>query len=96
MEKIFKKRRNFEKATSFRLEYCYCTGDEIEPAYRDFKSVKALAQWESRSRDSAWNMVTLKRLALIDETWEPFATIGKKNITLSDLINIVEDLKSSL
>ena len=95
MAKIFKRRRNFERATSFRLEYCYCTEVERETLHRDFKSFKALAQWESRNEDCTFDMLIGNKLALIDGTWEPFTTIGKKNITRSDLIVLVDYLKSS-
>ena len=94
--KIFKKRRNIERATSFRLEYCYCTGDEVESESRDFKSFKALTQWASRNEECTLNMVLGRKLALIDGIWEPFTAIGKQNVTLSDLIYIVDGLKTSL
>lgn len=93
--KIFKRKRNIERATSYKLEYCFCKGGELKKEFRDFKSIKALAQWELRS-GSYSDFMAIKRLALIDEIWEPFATIGKKSVTLSDLICIVEDLKSSI
>ena len=95
MKKIFKRRRNIERATSFRLEYYYCTGDTTEPGFRDFKTFKALAQWANRNEECTSNMVLGHKFALIDETWEPFTAIGKQNITLSDLMHIVEDLKTS-
>lgn len=94
---IWKRKRNIERATSYRLEYCYCDGGEIEVEHRDFKSAKSLNQWADRNENGDnFAFLILKRLALIDEIWEPYTTIGKKNITLSDLVFIVEDLKSSL
>lgn len=90
----FTRIRNIERATSFRLEYFNCTGDEVETKHRDFKSIKALAQWADRN-DSDLGFLEGRRLALIDEIWEPFTTIGKKTITLSALVKIVDDLKTS-
>lgn len=93
MKRVFKRIRNIERATSFRLEYFNCTGDKIESKNRDFKSIKALAQWVDRN--DYLGFVEQRRLALIDDIWEPFTTIGKKTITLSALVNIVDNLKTS-
>lgn len=93
---MFKRRRNIERATMFRIEYLSYIDDE-KSEYRDFKTAKSLNQWVDRNSSDIALM--LNRFALIDDTWEPYTTIGKKNVTLSELKNEIrrleDDYKSS-
>lgn len=94
--KEFKRKIPIEKAASYRLEYMCYLRDEKQFEYRDFKSLKSLNQWEARNTDEfTIGILSLRKLALLGDEWVPFTTIGKKNITLNELLIIVEDLKYS-
>ena len=85
MKTEYKRRRNIERATSFKVQYSDSL-DVANPLEREFDSQKSMAQWIGRQESSGnFGFMTLKRLALIDGIWEPFAIIGKLSITLSDL-----------
>lgn len=92
--KEFKKRIPFEAATKFRVEYnCYLHGENTLGS-REFNSAKSLAQWADRNdNDNTLGIIILRKLALLGDHWEPYTTIGKKTITLSDLKTIVKDLE---
>lgn len=92
--KEFKKRIPIEDATKFRVEYnCYLHGENTL-GYREFNSAKSLAQWADRNdNDNTLGILMLRKLALLGDHWEPYTTIGKKTITLSDLKIIVRDLE---
>lgn len=93
MKKEYKRRRNIERATSFKVLYTDSM-DVTNPLEREFDSQKSMAQWISRQESGGnFGFMTLKRLALIDGIWEPFAIIGKLSITLSDLENHVNSLR---
>lgn len=96
-QKIFIRRRNIERATRFKVEYlCYLNDDKIIE-FREFNSAKSLNQWENRTdNDSTFGIMILRKLALIDDIWEPYATIGKKTLTLGDLKKIVYDLETTI
>ncbi len=91
MTRKFKPRRNIERATMFKVQYAIVSGGPIEKSEREFGSLKSMRQWMDRNGE-ALGIVILKTLALIMDKWEPFTTIGKKTVTLSDLRAIVEDL----
>ncbi len=97
MGKMFKPRRNIERATSFKVQYTII-GETDEVKEREFDNIKSLRQWIDRN-EGRFDVLILNTLALIMDEWEPFTTIGKKTITLSDLQNIVnrlaEDYKPS-
>lgn len=93
MKKEYKKRRNIERATSFKVQYTDCL-DVCNPLEREFGKQKSMTQWIDRQDMCGdYEFMILKRLALIDDVWEPFAIIGKLSITLSDLENYVSRLR---
>lgn len=92
MMKIFERRRNIERATMFRVEYLSCINDE-KAEYRDFKTIKSLSQWVDRNGSDL--ALILNRFALIDSAWEPYTTVGKKTLTISELKNIVRTLEDA-
>lgn len=63
-----------------------------EVVERVFKSAKTLAQWVDRN-ENGYDFLECRRLALIDEVWEPYTTIGKKTLTLQELRSIVRTLE---
>lgn len=91
--KHLQKRRNIDKATSFKVEYVEYLNDR-KHCERLFNNIKSLNQWIDRN-DNGYTigLCVTRKLALIDGTWEPFTTIGKKTITLSDLKFIVSELE---
>lgn len=90
----FTKRRNIERATSFKVLYVCYLDDGNKIIEREFKSVKSMSQWISRNdNDNTLGIFIVNTLALIDNTWEPFTTIGKKTITLSDLETIIKNIR---
>lgn len=94
MKKEYKKRRNIERATSFKVQYVSYLNDANEVLYREFSNIKSLSQWVARNdNDNTFGIFIINTLALIDDIWEPFTTIGKIIITLSDLETIVRDLR---
>lgn len=93
MMKECKRRRNIERATSFKVLYTDSL-DVSNPLEREFGSQKSMTQWIDRQESGGdYGYMTLKRLALIDGTWEPFAIIGRLSITLSDLEDQVRHLR---
>jgi len=90
--KTFKLRRNIERSTNFKVEYAMLSGDGIEPKDREFKSMQSLAQWVVRN-EAYLGFMEFRRLALIDDVWEPYTTIGKKAMTLSDMKSVVRGLE---
>lgn len=95
--KQLQKRRGIETATVFKVEYiCYLHGDNTV-LNREFQSDKSLSQWIARNdNDNTIGIMILRKLALIDDIWEPYTTIGKKTITLSDLKITVKNLEVSI
>lgn len=93
----FKKRIPFEQATKFRVEYvCYLHND-LPVQSRTFNSAASLAQWVTRNdNDNTFGIKVLRRLALLGDQWEPYTTIGRKTITLTDLRTIVKDLEMTI
>lgn len=92
--KHYTPRRNIERATSFRVDYICYLDDSRKVLTREFSSTKSLEQWVARNdNDTTLGILVLKRRALINDIWEPYTTIGKKTITLSDLKHIVRDLE---
>lgn len=91
MGKAFKRRRNIERATSFKVQYLLFLEDDKSIKEREFNSLKSMSQW--CTRNDTFDSMVIKTLALIDDDWEPFTTIGKKTVTLSDLENIVRNLR---
>lgn len=89
--KSFQRRRNIERATLFKVEY-HCYLDKLKLDSREFNSVKALNQWADRN-DNTIGILIARKLALIDDVWEPFTAIGKKTVTLTELKGIVRDLE---
>lgn len=85
-----KRRRSIERATSFKVWYAEI--GENGTREREFANLKSLRQWIDRNEE-LFDVFVLKTLALIDGEWEPFTTIGKKTISLSDLEHIVRDLR---
>ncbi|MDR2806281.1 MAG: hypothetical protein LBB85_11735 [Dysgonamonadaceae bacterium] len=83
-------RKKIENSTRFKATYMII--GEQSTSYREFASYKAMMQWVERN-DRVFDFFLINKYALINEAWEPFATIGKKNITLSDLKMIVKDLE---
>lgn len=86
-----------EDATLFKVEYaCYLDGDNRVEA-REFKTAKSLTQWADRNdNDNTIGIFILRKLALIDGIWEPYTTIGKQTITLTDLKMVVKDLETTI
>lgn len=92
--KQWTKRRNLERATLFRAEFICYLNTEANVEVREFNSIKSLNQWEDRNdNDNTIGIMVLRKLALIDDVWEPYTTIEKKTITLSDLKTIVRGLE---
>lgn len=93
--KQFTPRRKIEQATRFRIKYVSYLNDPDKVLIREFSNTKSLEQWVDRNdNESTFGILVLKREALIGDTWEPYTTIGKKTITLSDLKRIVNDMES--
>lgn len=92
--KIFERRRNIERATLFKVRYILLLEDAKKIVEREFKCNKSMQQWIARNdNDTTFGIVIVNTLALIDDIWEPFTTIGRKTVTLSDLENIVRNLR---
>lgn len=91
MKKELKPRRNIERATKFKVQYALCNGEAREIQEREFANLKSLRQWIDRN-EQLFDVLIIKTLGLIRDEWEPFTTIGKKTISLSDLESIVRDL----
>lgn len=95
--KEFKRRRNIERATKYRVDYIVVAEKLV--MNREFDSHKSLMQWVERNINNSLGLLVGKNLALIDNIWEPYTVIGKKLITLFDLNQEVrllsEDLDSS-
>ncbi|MFI3293981.1 MAG: hypothetical protein SNI70_10755 [Rikenellaceae bacterium] len=92
MRKKFERRRNIERATSFKAIYVNPSEDPNEHLEREFKSLKSMSQWIARG-DDPFYFILFGRLALIDDIWEAFDIIGKKCVTLSDLKQRITDLE---
>lgn len=91
--KSFKPRRNIERSTKFKVQYSCYLNDEVTVHEREFNSLESMRQWIARNDNPGiLGIMVLKTLALVMDEWEPFTTIGKKTITLSDLQTIVKDL----
>lgn len=97
LPKEYKRRRNIERATLYKVEYYFYLSDDHTVESREFNSSKSLSQWVDRNdNDNTIGLFILRKLALIDDAWEPYTAIGKKNITLSDLKSIVRNLGEDL
>ncbi len=87
----YKLRRNIERATAFKV-VCAIIGSDEGNQEREFQNLKSMRQWIDRNGE-LFGLLVLNTLTLIDGEWEPFTTIGKKTITLSDLESIVRNLR---
>jgi hypothetical protein len=90
--KTLERRIKIEDSTRFKAAYLIAGEKALH--CREFASYKAMMQWIERN-DQAFDFLLANKYALINERWEPFATIGKKNITLSDLKMIIKNLELS-
>ena len=94
MNREYKKRRNIERATTFKVRHICYLDDGKKVLEREFQSNKSMSQWIARNdNESTYGIIVINTLALIDGVWEPFTTIGKKTVTLSDLETIVKNLR---
>lgn len=91
MPMTYTRRRNIERATLFKVQYVSCARG-LDLLERKFRSQKIMSQWIARN-DKILAIFIVKMLALIDDIWDPFTTIGKKSITLSDLEFIEKNLR---
>lgn len=91
MPMTYTRRRNIERATLFKVQYVSCARG-LDLLERKFRSQKIMSQWIARN-DKLFAIFIVKMLALIDDIWDPFTTIGKKSITLSDLEFIEKNLR---
>ena len=87
-----KRRRNIGRATKFKAKYVIIGDDAPGPLEREFDNLKSMRQWIDRNEES-FDLMVVKTLALIYDEWEPFTTVGKKTVTLSDLYAIVRELR---
>lgn len=87
-----KRRKNIERATSIMVQYAVLE-PEVDVKERLFNNYKSARQWIIDRNDGTLDFMVMRMLVLIDDEWEPFTTIGKKTITLSELETIVRDLR---
>jgi len=66
----------------------------VTTGVRNFRSLKSMRQWIKRN-DPEGNLTCLgyREYCLVGEVWERFTVIGKKVVSLSELLRIAQELE---